>query len=46
MKKILLVEDDMELNKAYGMILKQDKYDVKSAYNGEDAMQILQDFNT
>jgi DNA-binding response OmpR family regulator len=45
MKKILLVEDDMELNKAYGMILKQDKYDVRSAYNGEDALQILEDFN-
>ena len=44
MKKILLIEDDMELNKAYGMILKQDKYDVKSAYNGDDGMQILENF--
>jgi DNA-binding response OmpR family regulator len=44
MKKILLVEDDMELNKAYAIILKQDKYDVKSAYNGHEALQILENF--
>lgn len=44
MKKILLIEDDMELNKAYSIILKQDKYEVKSAYNGEEALQILESF--
>jgi DNA-binding response OmpR family regulator len=44
MKKILLVEDDVDLNRAYSLILKQDKYDVESAFNGEEALEILERF--
>jgi DNA-binding response OmpR family regulator len=44
MKSILLVEDDLDLNKAYSIILDQEKYDVRSAYNGEEALEILKDF--
>jgi DNA-binding response OmpR family regulator len=40
-KKILLVEDDLNLNKAYKTILEQDKYQVESVFNGEEALSIL-----
>jgi DNA-binding response OmpR family regulator len=43
MKNILLVEDDADLNQAYSLILKQEKYNVKSAFNGEEALNILSD---
>lgn len=41
MKNILLIEDDVDLNRAYKTILKQEKYNVKSAFNGEEALDIL-----
>lgn len=44
MKKILIVEDDVNLNNAYYMILEQDNYEVKSAFNGQEALEILSDF--
>jgi DNA-binding response OmpR family regulator len=44
MSKILLVEDDIDLNNAYTMILKQDKYVVRSAFNGEEALDALKTF--
>lgn len=36
--KILIVEDDADLNSAYKMILSSAGYDVTSAYNGEEAL--------
>lgn len=36
--KILIVEDDTDLNSAYNMILSSAGYDVSSAYNGEEAL--------
>lgn len=36
--KILIVEDDTDLNSAYNMILSSAGYDVQSAHNGEEAL--------
>lgn len=36
--KILIVEDDVDLNGAYNMILSSAGYDVSSAHNGEEAL--------
>lgn len=36
--KILIVEDDTDLNSAYNMILSSAGYDVSSAHNGEEAL--------
>ena len=44
MKKILLVEDDINLNNAYRMILEKEKYEVKFAFNGDEAFVILKTF--
>ena len=37
--KILIVEDDADLNAAYRMILQSAGYDVVSAFNGEEALE-------
>lgn len=39
-KKILIVEDERELNEAYQMILKKEGYDVRAAYDGDEALDI------
>lgn len=39
--KILVVEDEIELNKAYKRILETAHYNVKSAYNGAEALEII-----
>jgi DNA-binding response OmpR family regulator len=44
MKNILLVEDDADLNKAYSIILKHEKYNLESAFNGDEALVILKKF--
>ena len=36
--KILIVEDDTDLNSAYNMILSSAGYDVESAHNGQEAL--------
>lgn len=36
--KILIVEDDTDLNSAYNMILSSAGYEVSSAHNGEEAL--------
>lgn len=41
MADILIVEDDKDLNTAYNIILKNEGYSVKSAYNGKEALRIL-----
>lgn len=38
-KKILIVEDERELNEAYQMILKKEGYDVRAAYDGDEALE-------
>lgn len=43
-KKIFIVEDDQDLNYAYCMILKKEGYDIDSAFNGDEALQKLQNF--
>jgi len=40
MKKILLVEDEAALQKTLGEVLKQEKYEVFPAYNGEEGFNL------
>lgn len=40
--KILIVEDDIDLNSAYNMILSSVGYDVTSAHNGQDALDLIE----
>ena len=42
MAKILVVEDDPDLNNAYCIILKHDGHEVISAYDGKEALKKLQ----
>ena len=39
--KILIVEDDVDLNGAYHMILSSSGYDVETAFNGREALDKL-----
>jgi two-component system response regulator VicR len=43
--KILIVEDDQDLNYAYQMILTREGHTVVTAYNGDEALEKLQDFD-
>jgi CheY-like chemotaxis protein len=45
MANVLLVEDDPALNAAYKTILEASGHTVMSAFNGEEALQILRKFN-
>lgn len=42
--KILLVEDNTQLNKALSTLLKRNSYLVDSAYDGEEALLFLKDY--
>lgn len=42
MPKILIVEDERPLAEAYKTILERHKYDVSLAYDGEEALTILE----
>ncbi len=44
MAKIFIVEDDQDLNYAYRMILTTEGHTVDTAYNGDEALEKLQDF--
>ena len=44
MATILIVEDDTDLNAAYKMILEREKHTVKSAFNGQEALELLKSF--
>lgn len=44
MARILIVEDDKDLNTAYQMILKKAGYEVGSALNGKSALEMVGDF--
>lgn len=39
MAKILIVEDDRDLNQAYQMILENDGHSVAAAYDGKEALE-------
>lgn len=41
---ILIVEDEQSLNEAYQMILSQSGFTVRSAFDGKEALSMLQDF--
>jgi two-component system, OmpR family, response regulator VicR len=45
MKKILIVEDEKLLNEAYATILTKEKYEVRSAYDGLEALNAFEEFN-
>lgn len=42
MAKILIVEDEQNLNEAYQMILKQQGHDIFAAYDGKEALKITE----
>lgn len=44
MANILIVEDDADLNTAYKIILENEGYTVKSAFNGQEALEALKSF--
>lgn len=44
MAKILIVEDEKLLNEAYELVLKREGYNVHSAFNGEEALKVFDDF--
>lgn len=39
--KILIVEDDEDLNKAYRMIIESAGYEVSSAFDGKQALELI-----
>lgn len=45
MARILVVEDDQDLNNAYCIILKSEGHEVVSAYDGKEALAKVKDFN-
>ena len=44
MARILIVEDDKDLNAAYQIILRKAGYTVEAAFNGEEALQAVEGF--
>ncbi len=44
MAAILVVEDDKDLNAAYKIILEKSGYEVKSAFDGKAALEVLKDY--
>jgi CheY-like chemotaxis protein len=43
MARVMIVEDEKELHEAYKTILNKEKHQVISAYNGQEALEILHD---
>ncbi len=44
MANILVVEDDHDLNTAYRIILEHEKHTVRTAFNGQEALDLLEEF--
>lgn len=44
MARILVVEDDQDLNNAYCIILRNEGHEVETAFNGKQALRKLKDF--
>ncbi len=45
MAKVFIVEDDQDLNAAYRMILTKEKYEVETAFNGDEALKKVNKFD-
>lgn len=45
MARVLVVEDDRDLNNAYCIILRNEGHEVESAYDGKEALEKLKDFS-
>lgn len=45
MARILIVEDDKDLNNAYCIILRHEGHEVLEAYDGKEALAKVKDFN-
>ena len=45
MARVLVVEDDKDLNKAYSIILRHEGHEVVSAFDGQEALDKLADFD-
>lgn len=43
MKKVLIVEDDVQISKVYEIQLKKEGFQTVTAHNGEEAMKMLVD---
>lgn len=44
MKRILVIDDDLEINELVGKVLVRAGYQVKTATNGEDGLALLNEF--
>lgn len=44
MAKILVIEDEKALNEAYQLVLERAGHEVKVAYDGQEALDILNDY--
>ena len=44
MANVLIVEDDIDLNAAYKIILEREGYTVASTFNGQEALAALKEF--
>jgi two-component system response regulator VicR len=44
MARVLVVEDDRDLNKAYSIILRHEGHEVVSAFDGQEALDKLRNF--
>lgn len=43
MAKVLIVEDDKVLNQAYKLILEREGHDVRTAFNGSEALGLVEE---
>ncbi len=43
-KKILLVEDDPTLSDAFSILLEKEGYEIENAFDGKEALDVLNDF--
>jgi DNA-binding response OmpR family regulator len=44
-KKILVIDDELNIIKLITYVLKKEKYDVMTARNGRDGLRLVRDFN-
>ncbi len=44
-KKILVIDDDLNIIKLMTYVLKKEKYEVMTAKNGQDGLKLVKDFN-
>ncbi len=44
-KKILVIDDDLNIIKLMTYVLKKEKYEVMTAKNGQDGLKFVKDFN-